>query len=402
MLQPVPIADEAIAVPASLARKVERLREAPVEDLVAAGIVPSSEVLARVAPPDHGTRGRAVDVRRPALRDLYASHLRRVPPAPLAPAAEPGAPGADRGAAVGPGAGAVRVSLSPDTRAPPRHPAGRHAPTHGVPADDRAQPDSCASSPRLARQADLDLPFVEEVAADIFMGTFTLKWQDAAAIAADGSWPARSTPGTTALPDVGPGRPRSRSQRAGGSTGAGARSHAPRSSPTCAPSAPAKRSSGTEAGSPATAPSSSRARSSRRTTSPRSSTALELTERLAGPPSWRRANFQWIVREQTPVRPRQAELQMVKNTAYAWRQAIFFLSLAPTTDQVEAVARPARPRRRTPGRLAAPLRAGSRRPGVRRWAAPAPSAPPAGVTVPAGSSAGRWARTGSWPATAPA
>jgi hypothetical protein len=35
----------------------------------------------------------------------------------------------------------------------------------------------------LARHADLPLPLTEEVAADIFMGTFTAKWRDAAEIA---------------------------------------------------------------------------------------------------------------------------------------------------------------------------------------------------------------------------
>lgn len=35
----------------------------------------------------------------------------------------------------------------------------------------------------LAKQAELELPLVEEVAADIFMGTFTTKWRDAAAVA---------------------------------------------------------------------------------------------------------------------------------------------------------------------------------------------------------------------------
>ncbi|MGC7101095.1 hypothetical protein ACPZ19_41015 [Amycolatopsis lurida] len=35
----------------------------------------------------------------------------------------------------------------------------------------------------LAKQAKLELPLVEEVAADIFMGTFTTKWRDAGAVA---------------------------------------------------------------------------------------------------------------------------------------------------------------------------------------------------------------------------
>ena len=46
----------------------------------------------------------------------------------------------------------------------------------------------------LAAQAGLSLPLVEEVAADIFTGTFTAKWADAAAAASsllDGTLYAR-------------------------------------------------------------------------------------------------------------------------------------------------------------------------------------------------------------------
>lgn len=66
-------------------------------------------------------------------------------------------------------------------------------------------------------------------------------------------------------------------------------------------------------------------------------TALDLTETL-GPRlgELARRNFAWICRRQQQAAPGwQARLQMVKNTAYAWRQMIFFLALEP---QVEAAA----------------------------------------------------------------
>lgn len=48
----------------------------------------------------------------------------------------------------------------------------------------------------------------------------------------------------------------------------------------------------------------------------------------------------WTVsRQSQPIRERFAALQMVKNCAYAWRQAIFFLSLCDQATQHAAVAR---------------------------------------------------------------
>jgi hypothetical protein len=38
--------------------------------------------------------------------------------------------------------------------------------------------------------------------------------------------------------------------------------------------------------------------------------------------------FEWICRQQLDTGDRRAQLQMVKNMAYAWRQMLFFLSLA--------------------------------------------------------------------------
>ena len=49
--------------------------------------------------------------------------------------------------------------------------------------------------------------------------------------------------------------------------------------------------------------------------------------------------FDWIVRQQTTPRPGwRPQLRMIKNTAYAWRQAIFLLSLVDPPHQREALA----------------------------------------------------------------
>jgi hypothetical protein len=49
--------------------------------------------------------------------------------------------------------------------------------------------------------------------------------------------------------------------------------------------------------------------------------------------------IKWIVREQNTLHDSwRSQLQMLKNTAYAWRQALFFLSFAPEVDQHAVVS----------------------------------------------------------------
>src|SRR5690606_14381500 len=67
---------------------------------------------------------------------------------------------------------------------------------------------------------------------------------------------------------------------------------------------------------------------------------LELRDALQGlAPGLAARCFEWIVRRQQQPAPRfKARLQMVKNTAYAWRQALFFLSLDDEGTQRQALA----------------------------------------------------------------
>jgi len=69
--------------------------------------------------------------------------------------------------------------------------------------------------------------------------------------------------------------------------------------------------------------------------------ALDLGDELRElAPDLADRTFSWLVRRQTRRAPGwPAQLQMIKNVAYAWRQAIFYLSFCPVETQVAAVAR---------------------------------------------------------------
>jgi hypothetical protein len=52
-----------------------------------------------------------------------------------------------------------------------------------------------------------------------------------------------------------------------------------------------------------------------------------------------KANFSWICRrQQIPVDHYHAGLIMLKNTAYAWRQMVFFMSLLPIAEQKDLLS----------------------------------------------------------------
>ncbi|MNT83414.1 hypothetical protein D3C72_2232760 [compost metagenome] len=51
------------------------------------------------------------------------------------------------------------------------------------------------------------------------------------------------------------------------------------------------------------------------------------------------ASFEWIcARQQMKINDWHARLRMIRNTAYAWRQALFFLSLLPPAEQGAGIA----------------------------------------------------------------
>jgi hypothetical protein len=324
------------AVPSGIVRKVERAREAPVAELVAAAIIPSTEVLATVLPQitSHVAAGAFA---RPELRDIYAplyeafrrrrsllllnlEHQVRIEELPwvrvLEPFRETTPDTADRARRTLREAALLTLTSFPQTILP--NPMVREMSA-------------------LAKQADLAIPFVEEVAADIFMGTFTVKWREAAALAASvmaGTPYARyyDLPEAATWTSRPPQRPRRGLVRRGGK---------PTAEDFAAACSVRAREAATGDGSRVARNGAIIEQSQILTTHNLAPLVegLELHDEIAGRAiDLACAAFAWIVDEQnTDYRTAGAKLQMVKNTAYAWRQAIFFLSLAPPSDQAAAV-----------------------------------------------------------------
>jgi hypothetical protein len=188
----------------------------------------------------------------------------------------------------------------------------------------------------LAAQAGISVPLVEEVAADIFMGTFTDKWRQAAAIA------SRVLAGTLYaryydLPDV-----QAWAKQPAGSAIRWGKPTTEQFAGLCrARSAEARASAGN--GSYVAANGAVLEQAQILTTHNLAALTgtLELRERVAAmAPDLADRAFTWAVRrQQQPSDPWRARLQAVKNAAYAWRQAIFFLSLCGDSDQAEVFAR---------------------------------------------------------------
>ncbi|MDX3659518.1 hypothetical protein PV646_19620 [Streptomyces sp. ID05-26A] len=179
----------------------------------------------------------------------------------------------------------------------------------------------------LAKQAELELPLVEEVAADIFMGTFTTKWRDAAAVASrllsdtlyanyydlPADW---SEPQRTLL-------------RWGKRTAADFTEQC-------------RQRAGTTGGS--TAANGMLLEQSQILTTHNLAVlvdALDLTEELREhAPGLAGRTFSWIVRRQAQRTDHlHAALIQVKNTAYAWRQALFLLSFCEPSVQMSLAVR---------------------------------------------------------------
>lgn len=172
-----------VAVPKHIARKVERAAEGPIGDLLDAGIIGSSEVLAAVIPQisshvaatsfsDHDLArlyGRiyASFRQRRSLLLLNLDHQVRITELPWVAAIE-----AFRTTNVAARTGAQETLRQTSWLAMSTFPQ-------------TILPNPLVSElAALAKQADLDLPFVEEIAADIFMGAFTKKFEAAARVAA--------------------------------------------------------------------------------------------------------------------------------------------------------------------------------------------------------------------------
>ena len=330
--------DREVRVPESLVRKLERALEAPIEELIERRVVSSSEVLAEVLPQitSHVAAGAFDD---PKLRELYGrtyaafrhrrsllllnlEHQVQIDELPWVKAVEPFRQRrADSG---------VKA-----------HDTLRHACLLAL----SSFPQTILPNPlvreltALAKQAEVEIPFVEEVAADIFMGSFTLKWRKAAAVAADvmaGSLYARyfDLPPATAWPAIDERtswvteRVKTRwgkktavdftqvCNERGGEAALGDGNFVARNGTVIEQSQILTTHN--------LAPLVDR---------------LALTSRVSDSGAgWATAAFGWIVKEQTTRYDSwRSQLQMLKNTAYAFRQALFFLSFVDTNTQRQAI-----------------------------------------------------------------
>lgn len=320
-------------MPPHLAGKLRRALEAPIDHLVELGVIGSSEVLAIVLP-QITAQVAAAGIEHPDLRELYqqlyAAFRRR--------------------------RSLLLLNLEHQVRIDELPWVAALAPVRQTGLDTRAQarqtleqvtvlalssfPQTILPNPlvremgALAKQAGLDLPLVEEVAADIFMGTFTPKWVHAAEQAATllhGSLYARYY--DLPSPEEAARWRRSETRRWGRRTAEGF--------------ADACRTRAREAqvgkGSHVAANGTVLEQSQILTTHDLAglTIALELGDTLrALAPSLAERCFRWIVRRQQQRAPLfKAQLQMVKNTAYAWRQGLFFLSLCDAQVQRETADR---------------------------------------------------------------
>ncbi|WP_217369433.1 hypothetical protein [Nonomuraea antri] len=352
------------AIPAHLLAKVARALEAPVDELVARGVITSGESLAEVLP-QITAQVLAADFDDDRLAGLYAQtygafrrrrsllllnleHQVRFDELPWV--------------------GALAPFRSPR---PDAGRAARRALEETTLLALGAFPQAILPNPllselgALARRADLAMPLVEEVAADIFMGTFTDKWRIAADIAATlmagtlyaryydlpeaAAWSAepgrhgwfiRRWGDQAALRKWGKrpafvhrwGKPPAFTRRWGKRT-------AEDFERACV--ARAERAHGWGGGNDVAANGMVLEQSQILTTHNLAALvhALDLGSRLGDlAPDLAERTFAWIVARQAVRSPHHhAALQTIRNTAYAWRQAIFYLSFCDERRQRAAV-----------------------------------------------------------------
>jgi len=323
-------------IPAHLVAKASRALEAPADELVGRGIIGSAEVLAAVVPQITAqvvaaglddpqlaslySRAYAAFRRRRSLLLLNLEHQVRFGELPWIAALQP-----------------FRAE-SADTAQTARQTLAEVAflAVRGFPQTIMPNPLISEMS-TLAAQAGVPLPLTEEVAADIFTGTFTTKWADAAATASDlldGTLYARyyDLPAPQAWPG---GLAAMVTERWGKTTADGFTS-------LCKSRASQTQASGGSA-SPVAVNGTILEQAQILTTHNLAILvdALGLRDHVTGlAPELADRTFAWLTRSLQQQPPTwQARLQAIKNAAYAWRQAIYFLSLCPPSAQAGALAR---------------------------------------------------------------
>ncbi|MFD8492897.1 hypothetical protein [Amycolatopsis sp. NPDC059657] len=321
-------AAEGVPMPPGLLAKLGRALEAPVETLVERGVISSGEVLAKVLP-QLSSRALAANIAEPELAALFTQayaafrrrrsllllnleHQVRLEELPwiaaLAPLRAGQADASRQAGVVLRRATLLALDAFPQTILP--NPLVREL---GA----------------LAVQAGLKVPLVEEVAADIFMGTFTRKWQASAEIS------GRVMAGTlyARYYDLPTNWEARRLVRRWGK-------------PTAADFAELCQKRAVEAGKRGSGVAGNGMvleQSQILTTHNLAQLvdALGLAPRLRElGPGLADRSFDWLVRRMAmPIPHGHAALHVVKNAAYAWRQAIFYLSFADVATQRECVAR---------------------------------------------------------------
>ncbi|MEA5362865.1 hypothetical protein VA596_25245 [Amycolatopsis sp., V23-08] len=323
-----PVVEDA---PPHLVAKVTRALEAPIEELVAREVITSGDVLATVLPQITAqllaanleddrlaalyAQAYAAFRRRRGLLLLDLEHQVRIEELPWIGALEP-----------------LREHR-PDTNR-----AARHTLTQTVLLALGSFPQAILPNTlvrelgALAKQAGLPMPLVEEVAADIFTGTFTAKWHTAAELTSRvmaGTLYARyyDLPSWT--------EPARRPRWARG------RRTADDFAAVCRARAVAERPRG---GLGWVAENGTVLEQSQILTTQNLAVLVEtlglharlreLAPELAG------EAFAWVIRRLSQrTDNRHAAFQTVKNAAYAWRQAVFFLSFCDVPAQRAAVDR---------------------------------------------------------------
>lgn len=328
-----------VHVPTSLLRKTERALEAPVEELVGRGVIGSAEVLAIVLP-QISSQAAAADFEDRDLRALYSQiyqafrkrrsllllnleHQVQIEELPWVKAI------------------AQFRAQSQTARRSAKQTLAQTAQLTLTSFPQTILPNPMVRElSALAKAAEVEIPFVEEVAADIFMGTFTTKWRAAARFAAEFlheslyaryyDLPTAST--WTPLPASDGGLLDKARTRWGTRTADDfARICGERSTEAV-----------TGDGSFVARNGAIIEQSQILTTHNLAPLVHELglsDELSSRAPQLASDTFGWIVRQQTQLRPNwRSRLQMTKNTAYAWRQALFFLSLTETATQRQVIA----------------------------------------------------------------
>lgn len=311
-------------MPPGLVAKAERSLEAPIEQLVERGVIASSEVLATVLPQITSQVG-AAGLEDPELRRLYAAlyaafrrrrsllllglqHQVRFEELPWVEAMRPfrknalGARGLARQTLEQ--VCALAITSFPQALLPNK---------------------LLQELSGLSKAADLKLAWVEELAADIFMGTFSMKFLSAAQQA------ARLLRGTLyeryyALPTNQLLSLDDREQKWGKDTSPGFVA-------LCTERAGARY--GGSVASNGTILEQAQILTTHNLATAFDGLGLRETLRPALPYLAKQC-FRWVVRQQAmKVDLWKAQLQRVKNTAYAWRQMVFFLSFLDRPAQEE-------------------------------------------------------------------